>query len=66
MDALKGVQHYTNKFVNSVGGIKVLLLDAETVRANQQSWHWKLVMTLYGRIDTYCLFGFHYLAFTIT
>ena len=46
MDALKGVQYYTNKFVTSVGGIKVLLLDAETVRANQQGSHWKLVMTM--------------------
>ncbi len=31
MDVIKAIQNYVNKIVNDVSGMKVLLLDAETV-----------------------------------
>lgn len=39
MDCLKAIQNYINKIVTNTTGIKVLLLDAETVSELHQTAH---------------------------
>jgi hypothetical protein len=34
MDVIKAVQNYVNKMIDEVAGMKVLLLDTETVRTD--------------------------------
>lgn len=37
MDVLRAINNYTNKMIVSTPGIKILLLDADTVRRSKQT-----------------------------
>ena len=39
MDVVKAVQHYINRMLSDVSGMKILLLDGETVRSCQLIQH---------------------------
>ena len=66
MDAIKAVRYYVDKMVSSTPGIKVLLLDADTVAQRNPVLSNGRSSSRLVFADTYRLAGFHNIAPLVT